>query len=74
MTRQKICSGDILVFWTYDSEKYPHPSKELLDMQWVLNMVVAMSGAVDVPDDNFNVDNGSEEDSSGEEVYTISIA
>ncbi|GLA04645.1 hypothetical protein AnigIFM60653_004704 [Aspergillus niger] len=44
-TDKKLCSGDILTFTTNDPNGHPLPSMELLDMQWALNRVLALSGA-----------------------------
>ncbi|OJJ53439.1 hypothetical protein ASPSYDRAFT_530276 [Aspergillus sydowii CBS 593.65] len=52
-----ICSGDILTFTTEDPEKWPLPSVHLLYMQWVLNRLVALAGAVDVADEELDPDN-----------------
>lgn len=46
----KICSGDTIVFQTDDPEQRPLPSVALLEMQWTLHRVLAMSGAADAPD------------------------
>ncbi|KAL3456591.1 hypothetical protein BJX64DRAFT_38545 [Aspergillus heterothallicus] len=54
----KICleSGDKLVFTTEDPETLPLPSMELLELQWILNRLVSLSGAADVPDDVLDPD------------------
>ncbi|KAL2849497.1 hypothetical protein BJY01DRAFT_245938 [Aspergillus pseudoustus] len=47
---QKIMSGQRFTFTTPDPIKLPLPSKELLEMQWVLSRLVNLSGAGSVPD------------------------
>lgn len=51
ITEKVICSGDILVFKTNDPTEHPLPSKELLEMQWNLASVQALSRVADVGDD-----------------------
>ncbi|KAH8433733.1 HNH endonuclease signature motif containing protein [Aspergillus melleus] len=55
-TESKISSGDILTFKTDDPVDHPLPSMELLDMQWVLHRVLALSGAADTTDEELNPD------------------
>ncbi|KAK2788022.1 hypothetical protein FQN53_004219 [Emmonsiellopsis sp. PD_33] len=50
-SERKICSGDEITFETRDLENLPLPSRELLDMQWVLQRLSALAGAADVEDD-----------------------
>jgi hypothetical protein len=45
-----IESGDIFTFTTDDPVIRPLPSWELLDMQWVLQRLTAMSGGAGTPD------------------------
>ncbi|KAL3442533.1 hypothetical protein BJX65DRAFT_312710 [Aspergillus insuetus] len=47
---QKIMSGQRFTFTTPDPIKLPLPSKELLEMQWVLTRLVNLSGAGSLPD------------------------
>ena len=51
-TDTKLCSGDILTFATNDPINHPLPSMELLNMQWVLHRVLALSGAADATDED----------------------
>lgn len=44
-THTRVCSGDILTFKTDDPVGHPLPSMELLNMQWILHRVLALSGA-----------------------------
>jgi hypothetical protein len=44
-----IRSGDTFTLTTDDPESRPLPSLELLDMQWVLQRLVAMCGAAEWP-------------------------
>ena len=57
-TTDLIQSGTELRFETEDPENLPLPKYELLEMQWFLNRVVAMSGAADIEDDYDNDDDG----------------
>jgi hypothetical protein len=45
-----IQSGDIFTFTTDDPVIRPLPSWELLDMQWILQRLTAMSGGPETPD------------------------
>jgi hypothetical protein len=58
-----IESGDIFTFTTDDPAIRPLPSWGLLDMQWVLQRLTAMSGGVETPDvdvyDDEDVGSGS---------------
>ncbi|GKZ38121.1 hypothetical protein AbraIFM66950_010091 [Aspergillus brasiliensis] len=60
-TDTRVCSGDILTFKTDDPVGHPLPSMELLDMQWILHRVLALSGAANatnkelLPDHAFGV-------------------
>jgi hypothetical protein len=45
----RIRSGEIFTFTTKDPENLPLPSLELLEMQWVLQRLVGMSGAAGWP-------------------------
>ncbi|PWY82479.1 hypothetical protein BO83DRAFT_454278 [Aspergillus eucalypticola CBS 122712] len=62
-TDKKLCSGDILTFTTKDPNSHPLPSMELLDMQWVLNQVLALSGATYATDEELYPDSSSNEGS-----------
>lgn len=48
VTEKKIISGDEIVFETSDPENLPLPDWNLLDMQWTLQRVAALSGAADM--------------------------
>lgn len=50
-SERKICSGDEITFKTEDPEKMPLPSWELLEMQWILHRLSALSGALEAEDD-----------------------
>ncbi|PWY96243.1 hypothetical protein BO94DRAFT_570588 [Aspergillus sclerotioniger CBS 115572] len=43
-TKMPVSSGDKMIFETDDPDGRPLPSLELLDMQWVLHRVLALSG------------------------------
>lgn len=55
-----IQSGDEIRITTEDPQNCPLPHWDLLEMQWVLNRVVAMSGAVDVDSEFDDVDDDQE--------------
>lgn len=57
-TDQRICSEDVIDPEMNDSKNPPLPDLRLLDMQWMLNRVSALSGATEPRDDNFNEDDG----------------
>jgi hypothetical protein len=40
-----MSSGDLVIFQTKDPENLPLPSWDLLQMQWILNRIGAISGA-----------------------------
>ena len=50
-TDEPIYSGQIMTIRTSDPETMPLPSFQLLQMQWFLNRVAAISGAADVTDE-----------------------
>ncbi|RAK98911.1 HNH endonuclease signature motif containing protein [Aspergillus ibericus CBS 121593] len=56
VTDTRLCSGDILTFKTGDPEGHPLPSMELLNMQWVLHRVLALSGAAYATDKELFLD------------------
>lgn len=51
----RVRTGDILVFKTEDPKLMPLPSFELLDMQWHLTRIAAMSGVMELLDEFPNV-------------------
>ncbi|KAL9113692.1 MAG: hypothetical protein Q9227_002137 [Pyrenula ochraceoflavens] len=51
-TDRKIESGDIISLTTDGPELRPLPSFTLLEMQWFLNRITAMSGAAELPDED----------------------
>ncbi|KAL1884895.1 hypothetical protein Plec18167_001551 [Paecilomyces lecythidis] len=48
---KRIISGDIITITTENPETHPLPSFKLIQMQWVLNRGIALSGAADVTDE-----------------------
>jgi hypothetical protein len=54
-TKQIICSGDQIALETDDPVAHPLPDLKLLEMQWVLNRVTAISAAAE-PQDDFGDD------------------
>ncbi|PKY06148.1 hypothetical protein P168DRAFT_288110 [Aspergillus campestris IBT 28561] len=55
-TEKIIESGEEIILRTDDPEVRPLPSVELLEMQWILNRVNAISGAADIPEDELDPD------------------
>jgi hypothetical protein len=57
---RRIYSGETFTFTTKDPKNLPLPSMELLEMQWLLQRLVAMSGAAGWPifDDTVGDDDG----------------
>jgi hypothetical protein len=55
-TNRQICSGDTISITTKDPETWPLPDYGLLELQWILHRVAAMSGAVEIYDDFDNDD------------------
>ncbi|KAG2017031.1 hypothetical protein GB937_005935 [Aspergillus fischeri] len=51
-----LLSGDVLTFKTDDPVGHPLPSVELLNMQWALHRVLALSGAADATDEDLDPD------------------
>jgi hypothetical protein len=58
-TDRKIYSGQKISLTTTDPEKWPLPHLALLEMQWILHRLVAMSGAAEIYD---NFDNDDDDD------------
>jgi hypothetical protein len=60
----RICSGETFTFTTKDPQNLPLPSLELLEMQWILQRLVGMSGAAgwpsldEIDDDTVDDDDG----------------
>jgi len=50
-TNRKICSGDQITLETDNAMSHPLPDLRLLDMQWILHRVTAMSAAAEAQDD-----------------------
>ncbi|KAF2804494.1 uncharacterized protein BDZ99DRAFT_341644, partial [Mytilinidion resinicola] len=59
-TNQLISSGSEISLTTDDPVLRPLPDMALLEMQWFLHRIAAMSGAVEQPQDNF--DDGDDDD------------
>ncbi|GAA83564.1 hypothetical protein AKAW_01679 [Aspergillus luchuensis IFO 4308] len=53
-TEKALRSGDVLTFKTDDPVGHPLPSMELLNMQWALHRVLALSGAADATDEELD--------------------
>jgi hypothetical protein len=50
-TKKQICSGDEIYLETNDPERLPLPDLRILEMQWILHRVTALSGAAESRDD-----------------------
>jgi len=62
-----IRTGDVFVLSTTDAEHYPLPSRFLLEMQWKLQCLIAMSGAAESEqDEDDNHDGNGELDIVGD--------
>ncbi|KAJ6012182.1 hypothetical protein N7499_012850 [Penicillium canescens] len=48
-TNKEVCSGDIITVTTEDPKNNPLPSMALLELQWCLTRVLALSGAAEFP-------------------------
>jgi hypothetical protein len=57
-TEMKIHSGHEICLTTDDPELRPLPDCRLLEMQWILHRITAMSGAAEAPDDSDNHGDG----------------
>jgi len=55
-TNRIICSGDEIFLETSDPDRLPLPDWRILDMQWILQQVAAMSGAAELHDDFYEDD------------------
>ncbi|OJZ92434.1 hypothetical protein ASPFODRAFT_177278 [Aspergillus luchuensis CBS 106.47] len=53
-TGKALRSGDVITFKTDDPVGLPLPSMELLNMQWALHRVLALSGAADATDEELD--------------------
>jgi hypothetical protein len=79
LTDQKLCSGDIITLQTDDPENKPLPSKDLLEMQWLLHRLTALSRGAEAIPIYYDSDNDSDleyvrvldeiEESDEEEAY-----
>jgi hypothetical protein len=58
-TGERIYSGHKVTVTTDDPDERPLPSWELLDMQWVLQRLLAISGAAE-PQDDWSDDDSSD--------------
>jgi HNH endonuclease len=68
-TDERIRSGYVLDIETEDPEKLPLPDTRLLDMQWVLNRVSALSGAAEPRDGPCDDDDDNWDDVALEHEY-----
>ena len=55
-TKQEICSGQKISLTTDDPKMRPLPKFALLEMQWILHRLAAMSGVAEIHDDFDNDD------------------
>lgn len=71
-----VVSGDAFILTTHDPEGLPLPSWSLLEMQWHLQRIAAMSGAAEVrdysnPDDDFDAEGTIDRDATIRRVKDI---
>lgn len=64
---RKMNSGDLVIFQTKDPETLPLPSWDLLQMQWILHRISALSGAANVPMKPWDCDSEDEGSDMGSE-------
>ncbi|KAF7133739.1 hypothetical protein CNMCM5793_005093 [Aspergillus hiratsukae] len=57
-TEKMIISGHDIIFKTEDPDAYPLPSKKILELQWILNRVLALSGATNMHEEDYDPDLG----------------
>ncbi|KAJ9264668.1 hypothetical protein DTO212C5_7050 [Paecilomyces variotii] len=65
LSETKVCSGDEFILTTDDPERKPLPSIELLEMQWTLQRLTAISGAADVNDEDLDDSDDDDDDDDG---------
>lgn len=58
-TDLRICSGDLIVIKTANTDTHPLPDVALLQMQWVLQAVTALAGGAEPLDLEDNSDDES---------------
>ena len=61
-----IQSGDEIRLTTEDPENRPLPHWDILEMQWILNRIVAMSGGAEVNEFDNNDDDDDDDGGGGE--------
>ncbi|KAJ5421085.1 hypothetical protein N7465_003604 [Penicillium sp. CMV-2018d] len=64
---RKMNSGDLVIFQTKDPKNLPLPSWDLLQMQWILHRISALSGAANVPMKPWDCDSEDEGSDMGSE-------
>lgn len=73
----KICSGDRITLRTEDPATMPLPSIDLLEMQWVLHRLTALSGGAEpidlALDSDDDPEDGFDDDVYGESYRDVSI-
>jgi hypothetical protein len=65
--KKLICSGDEICLETNDPERLPLPDSRLLEMQWILHRVTALTGAAE-PRDDFGEDTDDDWDIALEDL------
>lgn len=79
-TETKICSGHRFTLHTDDPVNKPLPSRELLDMQWVLHRLTALTGSAEVYDPYHDCDDDDDPsefvdlDSVEEDTYHFTVS
>jgi hypothetical protein len=66
-TKKQVCSGDEIYLETNDPERLPLPDLRILEMQWMLHRVTALSAAAE-PRDDFGEDTDDDWDMTLEDL------
>jgi len=61
VAKREIVNGMVFIVSTHDPLRLPLPSRDLLEMQWNLNRVVALRGAAENVNDDQHPDEGDTE-------------
>ena len=72
-TRELLRSGDIITMETDDATLHPLPSLRLLEMQWILNQFLALSGGAE-PDGLEKDDDEEEEEGDGDMASVVATS
>ncbi|EZF35153.1 hypothetical protein H101_01327 [Trichophyton interdigitale H6] len=73
-TDKPIFSGDLILMKTADPEQLPLPDMALLEMQWALNVVAAMSAGAEPTDTDYSDDDDYLDPIMDETMSQISLS